>query len=133
MISFKGGLRVWSHSLLPEWLAERACCSQSSIVTQLRLHVPLIAQRDGMQYFTIGCSWRADIGVMYNDWILRDDSSSQYAANWSFYINSGFERKLKAIMVCCHTQTTSKHCGGRIARDVEVMPSSTQVSLLAVE
>jgi len=110
LVCLSGGRRVEKYCLLPSWLTQRSSLPHSEIVSELRSHVPLKRSECDREYYGIGCSWKAHVGLMYQDWYVRQDEYSEYGVTWSISMDSGRADCVTAVMICVDTQLPCQRC-----------------------
>ena len=108
----RGGARLWSNSLHPRWLVQRAGLDGSAVAAAIRRDlVRLPDDGDGAERYALQCTAQARVRVLCRDWRIAPTLDTvAYGAQWCLFLETGDQRMLRTAMYCKDTLSMKAHC-----------------------
>ena len=108
----QGGARLWSNSLHPRWLVERAVLGGSAVAAAIRRDLLRLPDgSDGAERYALQCTAQARVRVLCRDWRIAPTlDTPAYGAQWCLFLETHDQRMLRTAMYCKDALSMGAHC-----------------------
>ena len=121
LVALRGGSRVWSSLIVPDWFLERLTMTETELVSELLDSFPNYAAAHGETKVQIPASVPLQLIAIMRDWKCSCAHSGEaYSPEWCWFLDTGGSRSLPAMMFCTDTFHLCHRCVHAQSRDYHI-------------
>ena len=100
LVALRGGLRLWSSLLMPDWILSRVSVTEAEVVSELLDSFPSYEAALGEMKVQIPASVTLQLLAIMRDWKCSSAHGGEaYSPEWSWFLDMASSRSLSALML----------------------------------
>ena len=117
LAAFRGGTRVHTTCLVPDWLVDRMHLTKEQVERELQQHTPVLVRGGNRKCVSFPCRLPVRLLRRMSIWDAGTDT-------WCFLFDAPWQRSLRGVMYCRESGEVTERCGHGLCRDYELHASS---------
>ena len=116
LVAFRGGTRVHTTCLVPDWLVDRMHLTKAEVEQELQRQTPVIVRGGHRKIVSFPC--RLSVRLLRSMSLMDAGKDT-----WCFLFDAPWQRRLRGVMFCRETGELTERCGHGLCRDYELHAS----------